>query len=231
MGLRRLDQILASLGYASRREVPSLIDRGLVRIDGQPAKRADQRVEASSVTYRGEPLEAPDGLLVLLHKPLGYVCSHSTNEGPSIYELLPDQWLMRNPSVTSIGRLDKESTGVLLITDQGKLVQRWTSPKATVSKVYEVTVDHELSPELIPIFAAGTLILNSETTPCLPAHLEITGPRSARLTITEGRYHQVRRMFASQGWHVESLHRSHFGDFTVGDVALGEWTWLPLPAL
>lgn len=221
--MRRLDQLLSSLGYASRREVQALVKAGRVQINGAPATKSDLRVDPATVTLDGEPLEAPDGLLAILHKPLGHVCSRSDGEGPTIYELLPPRWSNRNPPVTSIGRLDKDTSGLLLITDIGPLVQRYTSPRAEVEKVYEVTVDKDLDPALILIFASGTILLRNEDKPCLPATLHITGPRTASLTITEGRYHQVRRMFASQGYHVEALHRSCFAGYTLDDLEPGKW--------
>ena len=221
--MRRLDQLLSSLGYCSRREAAKVVKDARVCIAGVPATRGDQRANPREVTLDGKPLEAPEGLLALLHKPTGYVCTHADGEGPTIYELLPAQWLSRNPPVTSVGRLDKETSGVLLITDIGPLVQRYTSPRAEVEKVYEVTVDRDLDPSLIETFASGTVMLRGENKPCLPAKLEITGTRTAALTISEGRYHQVRRMFASQGWHVEALHRSRFGEHQLGDLAAGEW--------
>lgn len=221
--MRRLDQLLSSLGYCSRREAEKWVKAGRVSIAGSPAKRADQRVDAQEVTVDGEALEAPDGLLAVFHKPTGYVCTHADGEGPTIYELLPAQWLSRNPPVTSVGRLDKETSGLLLITDIGPLVQRYTSPRAEVEKIYEVTVDRDLDPSLIETFASGTVMLRGENKPCLPARLEITGPRTASLTICEGRYHQVRRMFASQGWHVEALHRSRFGEHRLDGLQPGEW--------
>lgn len=221
--MRRLDQLLSSLGYCSRREAEAVVKAGRVSVSGVIAKRADQRVDPQLVTLDGAPLEAPDGLLVLFHKPTGYVCTHADGEGPTIYELLPARWLARNPPVTSVGRLDKDTSGLLLITDQGQIVQRCTSPRAEIEKVYEVTVDHDLDEALIATFASGSVMLRGEEKPCLPAKLEITSPRTAALTITEGRYHQVRRMFASQGWHVEALHRSRFGEHTLEGLACGEW--------
>ncbi len=221
--MRRLDQLLSSLGYCSRREAEAVVKAGRVSVSGVIAKRADQRVNPKVVTLDGAPLEAPDGLLVLFHKPTGYVCTHADGEGPTIYELLPARWLARNPPVTSVGRLDKDTSGLLLITDQGQIVQRCTSPRAEIEKVYEVTVDHDLDEALIATFASGSVMLRGEEKPCLPAKLEITSPRTAALTITEGRYHQVRRMFASQGWHVETLHRSRFGDYTLDGLAEGQW--------
>lgn len=220
---RRLDQLLSCLGYCSRREAAEFVKAGRVSVNGVVAKRADDKVDPQLVTLDGEPLEAPDGLLAVLHKPVGYVCTHGEGEGQTIYELLPPRWLNRNPPVTSVGRLDKETSGLLLITDIGPLVHEHTSPKAAVEKIYEAELDRDLDPSLISIFASGQIMLRGEEKPCLPAKLEITGPRNARLTITEGRYHQVRRMFASQGWHVEKLHRTRCGEYELGDLKPGEW--------
>lgn len=221
--MRRLDQLLASLGYCSRRDAQALVKSGRVKIGDAAATQADQRVDASAVTIDGEPLEAPDGLIAIFYKPVGYVCTHADGDGPTIYELLPARWLQRNPPVTSVGRLDKDTSGLLLISDRGEFVHRFTSPKSEIEKVYEVEVDRDLGNELIGIFASGSLMLRGEKKPCLPARLEIIDSRYARLTITEGRYHQVRRMFASQGWHVTKLHRARFGDYTLGDLQPGEW--------
>jgi 16S rRNA pseudouridine516 synthase len=227
--MRRLDQVLSSLGYCSRREVAGLVKEGRVKLGGTVLTKADKRVDPHQITLDDEPLEAPDGLLVMLHKPVGYVCTHSDGEGQTLYELLPPRWLNRNPGVTSVGRLDKDTSGLLLITDIGSLVHRYTSPKAEVEKVYLAEVDRDLDPALIEVFALGTLMLRGEERPCLPARLEIISARCARLTLTEGRYHQVRRMFASQGYHVEKLHRERFGPYDLGSLAVGEWQPLALP--
>lgn len=227
--MRRLDQILSSLGYCSRKDAAGIVKAGRVRIGGEIATKTDQRVDAAAVTIDSHSLEAPDGLLAIFHKPAGYACSRSDGDGPTIYELLPDRWSRRNPAVTSIGRLDKDTSGLLLITDIGPLVHRLTSPKSDIEKVYEAEVDRDLDPSMIGVFAGGSLLLRGEDKPCLPAKLEITSPRTAKLTITEGRYHQVRRMFASQGWHVERLHRSRIGEYELGDLQAGEWRVLPPP--
>jgi len=219
----RLDALLSRYGYCSRSEARAWLKAGRVRVDGALAKNPADKGEPRNVTVDGEPVEYPDGILALLHKPAGYVCSHETNEGPTIYDLLPPRWLRRNPTVTTIGRLDKDATGVLLITDDGERVHRWTSPKHKVSKLYEVTVDHDLPPGIADLFASGTLMLEGEQKPCLPAKLEVFGPREATLEIVEGRYHQVKRMFASQGCTVTRLHRSAFGTFTLGALAPSQW--------
>lgn len=226
--MRRLDQLLSSLGYCSRREAVSLVKAGRVKLDGSALTKADAKVDPHAITLDNKLLEAPDGLLAMLHKPVGYVCTHGDGEGPTIYELLPDQWLRRNPAVTSVGRLDKDTSGLLLVTDIGSLVHRFTSPKADMEKVYLAEVDRDLDPQLVEVFARGDLMLRSEDKPCLPAKLEIVSSKTARLTITEGRYHQVRRMFASQGWHVEKLHRERFGEHELGDLVEGEWRMISL---
>ncbi len=228
--LRRLDQLLAACGYCSRSEARLWIRSGRVVVNGRPADAPEQKARAADVRVDGEPVDSPEGILVLLHKPAGLVCSHDDKEGPRVFDLLPARWLRRNPPVTTVGRLDKDATGALLITDQGGLVHRWTSPKRHVTKLYEVTVDRDLEPGLVGIFASGELRLADEPKPCLPAKLEIVGARAARLELTEGKYHQVKRMFASQGWTVTRLHRSRFGEFELGDLPVGEWRRLELPA-
>ena len=198
-------------------------------VSGQRASAVDQKARASEVWVDGEPIDSPDGILVLLHKPAGHVCSHDTKEGPRVFDLVPERWLERNPPVTTVGRLDKDATGALVITDQGELVHQWTSPKRHVTKLYEVTVDRDLDASLIGVFAAGDLVLEDERKPCLPARLVIVSAREARLELTEGKYHQVKRMFASQGWTVTRLHRSRFGEFELGDLPVGQWRRLDLP--
>ena len=227
---RRLDQLLSACGYCSRSEARLWVRGGRVLVNGQRAEAAEQKARAADVVVDGEPIDSPEGILVLLHKPAGHVCSHDTKEGPRVFDLLPKRWLERNPPVATVGRLDKDATGALVITDQGDLVHRWTSPKRHVTKLYEVTVDRDLDASLIKLFAAGTLRLDDEPKPCLPAKLEILSAREARLELTEGKYHQVKRMFASQGWTVTRLHRSRFGPFELGDLPVGQWRRLALAA-
>ncbi len=226
--MRRLDQLLANLGYCSRREARAWVEAGRVTVDGQPAEDFSQKARPAQVRIDGEPPDHPDGLLLLLHKPLGLVCSHEEREGPNVYSLLPERWRRRNPAVTSIGRLDKDTSGLLLLTDQSPLVHRLTSPKHKVPKVYRATVDRDLSAELAPWFASGTLLLAGEEKPCSPAELCLVSAREATLTLTEGRYHQVRRMFAAAGANVLTLRRERFGPLDLGDLAPGQWRELAL---
>jgi 16S rRNA pseudouridine516 synthase len=155
------------------------------------------------------------------------VCSHDDGEGRLVYDLLPERWRRRDPKISTVGRLDKDTSGLLLLTDDGALLHRLTSPKHKVPKIYEATLDRPLRGDEAEIFASGTLILNGEKTPCLPAKLEVIDPTHARLEIIEGRYHQVRRMFAAVGNHVTALHRSTFGDLTLEDLEAGEYRLLP----
>lgn len=226
--MRRLDQLLSNLGYCSRREARGWIDDGRVRVGGKPADDVAQKATPADVRVDGEPLDHPDGLILLLHKPVGLVCSHDEREGANVYSLLPERWRRRNPVVTSVGRLDKDTSGLLLLTDQSQLVHRLTSPKHKIPKVYRARVDADLSPDLIPLFASGTLLLAGEKDPCAPAELRIISSREAKITLTEGRYHQVRRMFSGCGANVLTLHRERFGDLELDDLPAGHWRELPL---
>ncbi len=229
--MRRLDQLLANLGYCSRRDAREWIRSGRVTVDGQVETDFGAKADPAAVHLEGEPLDHPEGLLLLLHKPTGLVCSHDEREGPNVYSLLPPRWRARNPLVTSIGRLDKDTSGLLLLTDQSELVHRLTSPKHKVPKVYRATLATDLPAGLTALFAAGTLVLQDEKAPCAPAELRELGPREAELTLTEGRYHQVRRMFASQGCEVLTLHRPRFGPLNLSDLPAGQWRELPLDTL
>jgi 16S rRNA pseudouridine516 synthase len=229
--MRRLDQLLASLGYGSRREVRDWIEAGRVTVKGSAVSDAGTRVEAGDVRIDGEPPDHPGELLIMLNKPAGRVCTHDSGEGPTIYGLIPERWQRRNPPVTSVGRLDKDTTGLLLLTDNSQLVHRLTSPKHKVPKVYHVKIDRDLPPGIEDVFASGTLLLADEETPCAPASLKRIGPREAEVTLTEGRYHQVKRMFAHQGCSVVDLHRSRFGGLDIGTLPVGSWIELPINSL
>ncbi len=220
----RLDQLLASLGYGSRKDVRGLIDDERVKVAGEIADDPSAKVSAGDVQVDEEPLDHPEGILVMFHKPVGLVCSHDQREGPNVYGLLPERWRARNPQVTSIGRLDKNTSGLLLLTDQSELVHQLTSPKHKIPKTYLAEVDRDLSPELVELFAKGTLMLEGETEPCRPANLKLLTPRQAEVTVVEGRYHQVRRMFAAAGGAtVITLQRISFGRLGLGDLPVGQF--------
>ena len=231
MTARRLDQLLSSLGYCSRREARDWLKAGRISVAGKPVNDPGLKPSPAAVRVDGEALDHLNGILLLLNKPLGLTCSHDAREAPLVYDLLPPRWRERNPQVTTIGRLDKDTSGLILLTDQTELIHRLTSPKHKVPKIYQATTDSDLSPDLIPLFAAGTLLLDGEKEPCAPAELRIIGPREAELTLTEGKYHQVRRMFAACGVTVLTLHRSAFGKLTLRNIALGKYCELALDAL
>ncbi|ARJ65521.1 16S rRNA pseudouridine(516) synthase [Magnetospirillum sp. ME-1] len=221
----RLDKLLANLGYGSRQNVRAMIKDGRVTLaDGSPLDE-DAKAAHGDIRVDGEPLDPPAGLVLMLHKPEGYTCSTS-DSGRIVYELLPGRFMHRNPIIAPVGRLDRDSTGLLLLTDDGKLAHRITSPKRHVPKTYEVTLARPLTGEEGAVFASGSLMLRSETTPLAPAELVATGPQTARITITEGRYHQVKRMFAAVGNHVERLHRAAIGGLALGDLPEGQWRGL-----
>ena len=224
----RLDQLLSSLGYCSRREARAWLAAGRVTVAGDPVKDPATTAVPDAVRVDGESLDHPGGVLLMLHKPVGLVCSHEVREGPRVYDLLPERWRRRHPAVMSIGRLDKETSGLLLLTDQNPLVHRLTSPRHKVPKVYVATVEGALDPALVAVFAAGTLLLQGESEPCAPAALRLLNAHTAELTLTEGRYHQARRMFAAMGHEVRSLHRLRFGHLELGALPAGQWCELPL---
>ncbi len=224
----RLDRLLANTGVGSRSEVKVLLGRGHCTVDGvivrDPATKID---DPSSVLFCGEPLDRPLGVLVVLNKPVGYACSHETREAPLVDELLPPAWGIRTPRPEWVGRLDRDTSGLLVITDDHQLLHRLTSPKQHVVKTYEAVLAMSFSsPEIaIEQFASGSLVLEGESSPCRAAQLVIdpTDGRRASIELTEGRYHQVRRMIAACGGHVETLQRTQFGRFKLADLAVGQY--------
>jgi 16S rRNA pseudouridine516 synthase len=225
---RRLDQLFSQLGYGARSEVRSYLREGRIQVVGQPKVGPSDRVDPDQVRIDGEPLDHPNGLLVLLNKPVGYVCSHDSSEGALIYELLPPRWQARSPQIVSIGRLDKDTSGLILLTDQSELVHQLTSPKNHVTKIYDVRFKGSLRADAVEILKSGTLVLGGETKPCLPARLEIHSDHHAKIEIVEGRYHQVRRMFGALGAEVTELRRIQFDKLNLSGVDVGKYRLLPL---
>lgn len=228
----RLDRLLSRLGYCSRREVKSWIKQGLIRIDGGDAISSAARVSPALVQVNGEPLDHPDGLTLIYHKPLGAVCSRD-DHGRLIYADFPERWLHRKPPLASIGRLDKDTAGLLILTDDGQLNHRLSSPRHHIARTYRVTLDRPLEKSAPARFASGELMLEGDERPCLAAELRILGEKEAELTLHEGRYHQVRRMFAAVGNHVTALTRIRLGAMSLTDTGLsaGEFRCVSLEAL
>lgn len=221
----RLVRQIANLGYGSQREVKIMLRAGRVTLADGTVPTETTKAAHADIRVDGEVLDPPPGVVVMLNKPAGYTCS-TADQGRVVYELLPPRFMHRTPLVAPVGRLDRDTTGLLLLTDDGALLHRLTSPRHHVPKTYDVTLARPLDGGEGALFASGSLLLRSETTPLLPAVLEVTGACSARLTVTEGRYHQVKRMFAATGNHVESLHRSAVGGLTLGELPEGHWRFL-----
>ncbi|MEN5208510.1 16S rRNA pseudouridine(516) synthase [Stenotrophomonas terrae] len=221
----KLVKHIANLGYGSRKQVQQLFREGRVTDAAGEVLYADDKVEHDNIRIDDEVLDPPPGLILMLHKPAGYTCS-TKDHGRLIYELLPDRFRDRDPVLSSVGRLDRDTSGMLLMTDDGQLLHRIVSPKSKLDKVYEAQLAEDLSGREAVQFASGTLLLESDDKPLLPAELEVLGPRAARLTLHEGRYHQVRRMFAAVGNHVQALHRSRIGGLGLDDLGEGQWRQL-----
>ena len=227
----RIDKLLSNMGYGSRSEIGRLAQAGGIVLDGVDVTAVSKRIPVTPdlsqrMQIDGAPLDPPPGLVVLLHKPLGMTCSHK-EDGALVYDILPARWRRRDPALSTIGRLDKETSGLLLLTDDGDFLHRVISPRRHVAKVYRATLARPLAGTEGALFASGELMLEGEAKPLAPAELDVISPTEALLTVTEGRYHQVRRMFAAVGNHVEALHRERVGGLTLpGDLEPGQWRLL-----
>ena len=227
----RVDKLLGSMGYGSRTEMARLGKAGGIVLDGVDLTDVSRRIPVTPdlparMAIDGQPLDPVPGLVMMLHKPLGMTCSRK-EDGALVYDVLPPRWRRRDPAISTIGRLDKQTTGLLLLTDDGDLLHRVISPRRHVAKVYRATLARPLTGAEGEVFAAGGLVLEGEDKPLSPAVLEVLSPTEARLTVTEGRYHMVRRMFAAVGNHVEGLHRERVGGLVLpDDLAPGDWRLL-----
>ncbi len=224
-----LAQILFSQGFGTRRECAALIVAGLVHVHGRTCEDADEVFETAGLDFSVRGLRWPyrEHALIVLHKPAGYECSQKPRHHPSVYSLLPTP--LRRRDVQAVGRLDEDTTGLLLFTDDGALIHRLTSPKRHVAKVYEVTCANAVDAAQAQQLLDGVM-LQGETALVRAAACEVTGAVQLRLTLLEGKYHQVKRMVAAVGNHVQALHRSRFGAFTLpDDLPSGTWRWLDGP--
>ena len=222
----RLDDILFSQGFGSRRECAGLLAARLVRVAGRietdPA--SDLTTDGLQFEVEGQPWTFQATSLVLLHKPAGYECSQKPTAWPSVMLLLPAA--LRRRGIQPVGRLDQDTTGLLLLTDDGKLIHRLTSPKHHVPKVYEVGCDRPVDATQVEQMLRG-VVLDDDPLPVLAEGCEITGEKSLRLTLIQGKYHLVKRMVAAVGNHCTSLHRSAFGALTLADgPAPGQWRFV-----
>lgn len=227
----QLAQILFTQGFGTRRLCAGIVAAGRVRIGGRVVDdpHADIDTEGLVFEIEGRPWQYMEHALLMLHKPAGYECSQKPRHHPSVLSLLPQP--LRNRGVQPVGRLDEDTTGLLLLTDDGALIHRLTSPKWHVPKVYEVGTVHPVTNELLRRLLAG-VVLDDDPAPVRAAACERTGERALRLTLTEGKYHQVKRMVAAAGNRVQALHRSAFGALELPtSLAPGQWCWVAAESL
>lgn len=227
----RVDKLLSSMGYGSRNEMARMAKAGGITLDAAELLDVTKRIPVTPdlptrMEIDGEALDPVAGMVILLNKPLGMTCSHK-EDGTLVYDLLPERWKRRDPAISTIGRLDKQTSGLLLLTDDGDLLHRVISPKRHVKKTYRAKLARPLDGTEGELFASGHLMLEGEDKPLAPAELEVVSETEALLNVTEGRYHQVRRMFAATGNHVEKLHRERLGGLSLPDgMAPGQWKLL-----
>ena len=223
---KRIDAHLSSLGYCTRSEAKKFLRIFELTVNDKRVFDTSIKAYHNDIKVNNEVLD-PEIITILLNKPSGFICSHN-DAGSLIYALIPSRWNRRNPKISTIGRLDVDTTGAIILTDDGALNHKLSSPKSDVSKIYEATLAVPLNGDEKEIFASGEVMLNGEKKPLLPAILEIISPTHVRLEICEGKYHQVKRMFAAVGNRVITLHRVSFGGFTVEDLKEGNYKFIEL---
>lgn len=229
-----LQDILFSQGFGTRRVCFGLVQMGHVAV-GEPGSVCTdplQRFDTGGLRFwvQGQPWAYHERAYLMLHKPAGYECSHKPGAHPGVYTLLPGPLRERgggaSAGVQAVGRLDHDTTGLLLLSDDGKFIHRMTSPRHHVPKVYEVKLKHAGEPALVERLLAG-VVLEDDPKPVKAAACELVEPMHLRLTLTEGKYHQVKRMVAAAGNRVEGLHRSRIGRIELpADLLPGQWRWL-----
>ena len=233
MKAMRLEDILFGQGFGTRRVCAGLIQQGHVRVAGQTVTDAGAFHDPQGLVFevQGQSWTWCDKAYLMLHKPAGTECSQKPSAWPSIYTLLPAPLRQRPQKgavqgVQAVGRLDQDTTGMLLLTDDGSFIHRMASPKHHVPKIYQVSTDDVITPEQCQRLLAG-VVLDDDPRPVRAAAVLPTGPRSLDLTLTEGKYHQVKRMLAAVGNRVVALHRSQIGELQLPtDLAPGQWRWL-----
>ena len=223
--MERLDKIVSATGKKSRREVRDLVRQGRILVDGRPAAAADMKLDpdAAVIVLDGEPLRCERFTYVMLHKPAGVLTATEDSRQRTVLDLLPQE--LRRRKLSPVGRLDKDTEGLLLLTNDGQLSHRLLSPKYHVDKVYYARVDGVLEPSDAAAFAAGMTLGDGLT--CRPARLELLSPHEALVTLREGKFHQVKRMLAACGKPVLFLKRLSMGAVQLdANLSPGEWRFL-----
>jgi 16S rRNA pseudouridine516 synthase len=222
----QLERLLQKHGFGTRKGCRGLIRDERVAVNGQICDDPFADIPTGNLVFSVDGVDWPyaEFASLMLNKPAGYECSRKPQHHPSVLELLPRP--LRERDVQPIGRLDEDTTGLLLITDDGQLNHQLSSARRKVPKIYLATTKHPLDQAQIDQLLAGVL-LNDEPEPIAAAGAEIVGEHLLRLTVTEGKYHQVKRMVAAAGNRVEALHRETVGELSLpGDLKPGEWRWL-----
>ena len=222
----QLQQILFSQGFGNRRSCAALIDAGQVSIAGRVVDDPTEDVEPEGLVFHvaGQSWPYHARALIMMNKPAGYECSRAPRHHPSVLSLLPEP--LRRRGVQPVGRLDEDTTGLLLFTDDGALIHRLTSPKHHVPKVYEVGCKHPVHDQQIQRLLDG-VVLDDDPTPVQASAVRQTGSNQLELTLVAGKYHQVKRMVAAVSNRVEGLHRSAFGPWSLPTALLpGRWQWV-----
>lgn len=226
MSVVTLERLLQAEGLGSRRECRGWIMAGAVSVNQQPVTDPQQTFprDGTLLSFNDEQWFSQTKLTVLLHKPAGVECSHNPSHHPPVHQLLPIR--LRQRGLQCVGRLDQDTTGLLLLTDDGALNHALTSPKHHVPKTYLVTTAHALTPKMLADLLAG-VVLRDDPHPVFAQAAEPVDSHQLRLVITEGRYHQVKRMLAAVGNRVVALHREAIGALTLPtDLACGQWATL-----
>lgn len=205
----RLDGFIARATGASRREAQRYIKEGRVAVDGEIARNSGTNVQNHEVTLDGQSIALPAPVYVMLHKPLGYLCANTDGQYPTVLDLISEKLHPTEP-LQIVGRLDLDTTGLLLLTTDGTWNHRITAPNSRCTKVYCAELAEPISAEAIATLEHG-IMLHSETKPTLPCTVQPNSSHQVKITLQEGRYHQVKRMFAAVGNRVVSLHREQVG--------------------
>ncbi len=213
----RLDKFLCDCGAGTRSQVKLILKAGRVTVDGRVITDGSTKIaDNAEVCLDGNPQRLTGRIVLMLNKPAGYITATKDDHDPTVMELLPAQYQSLNP----VGRLDKETEGLLLFTDDGELLHKLISPKKEVPKVYYARHEGAAKPEDVEAFEKGLVL--KDGTVCLPAKLQLMGAGESLITVCEGKYHQVRRMMASRGLPVTYLERRQEGDLVLGDLPRGE---------
>ncbi len=224
-----LDRILQSQGFGTRRACQGLIRAGEVAIGGEAVTTFDAPLDPAGLvlTIQGEPWDFHEHLYLALNKPAGYECSRKPSHHPGVLSLLPPQFAQRE--LQPVGRLDHDTTGLLLLSDDGAFIHAHSSPKRQVPKVYLATTQDPVTPELVTVLVAGVK-LDDEPAPIAAQACRALGTHRLEVVLDRGKYHQVKRMLAAAGNHCVALHRSAIGSLALETLALSPGKWLHLDA-